>query len=175
MLDHFAGVPDLEALVLLHDDVELLASDFCARVRRALAAPGVAVVGAVGARDVRSLAWWDGELAGAVTETRGRVDHGFDRPEVEALDGLLLVLSPPAVRSLRFDAASYTGFHGYDVDLCFAARAAGGSVRVADLPVHHHTKGGLGDADGWWAADAVFRRKWGLPAAGAEVPAPAHA
>lgn len=167
VLDHFAGAPDLEALVLMHDDVELLARDFCARVRRELAGPGVAVVGVVGARDVRSLAWWDGELAGAVTETRGRVDHGFGRPDVEALDGLLLVLSPAAVRALRFDAAAFTGFHGYDVDLCFAARAAGGTVRVADLPVHHHTKGGLGDAAAWRAADATFRRKWGLVGAGA--------
>lgn len=170
VLDHFAGAPDLEALVLLHDDVELLADDFCGRVRRELADPAVAVVGAVGARDVRSLAWWDGELAGAVTETRGRVDHGFGRRDVDALDGLLLVLAPWAVRTLRFDEAAFTGFHGYDVDLCFAARATGGEVRVADLPVHHHTKGGLGDAAAWRAADVVFRRKWGLPGGVAPPP-----
>lgn len=161
-LDHFAAVGDLEALVLLHDDVELLQDDFCARVRVALADPAVAIVGAVGARDVRSLAWWDGELAGAVTETRGRVDHGFARPEVEAVDGLLLVLSPWAVRHLRFDAATFTGFHGYDVDLCLQARAAGRTVQVADLPVLHHTKGGLGDAAAWHRADAALRAKWGF-------------
>jgi hypothetical protein len=159
-LDHFAGMDDLEALVLLHEDAELLQADFCTRVRSALADPAVAIVGAVGARDVRSLAWWDGELAGAVTETRGRVDHGFARTDVDAVDGLLLVLSPWAVRRLRFDAAGFTGFHGYDVDLCFQARAAGRAVRVADLPVLHHTKGGLGDADAWRRADATFRAKW---------------
>lgn len=172
-LDHFAGAEDLEALVLLHDDAELLRDDFCARVRDALSDPAVAVVGAVGARGVRSLAWWEGELSGAVTETRGRVDHGFARPDVDALDGLLLVLSPWAVRRLRFDATTFTGFHGYDVDLCFQARAAGRTVRVADLPVLHHTKGGLGDEAAWHRADAAFRAKWGLEDGGRREPAPA--
>lgn len=167
-LDHFAGVAGLEALVLLHEDVELVHDDFCDRVRAVLADPAVAVAGPVGGRAVRSLAWWEGEIAGAVTETRGRLDHGFERPDVDALDGLLLVLSPWAVRHLRFDSETFAGFHGYDVDLCFQARAAGRTVRVADLPAIHHTKGGLGDAAAWHAADAGFRRKWNLePASGA--------
>jgi hypothetical protein len=160
-LDHFATLPELEALVLLHEDTELVDPAFCARVRDGLADPAVAILGAVGARGVRSLAWWDGEQAGAITETRGRVDVGFGRPEVDAVDGLLLVLSPWAVRTLRFDERSFTGFHGYDVDVCFAARAAGREVRVADLPAIHHTEGGYGDRAAWDVADETFRRKWG--------------
>lgn len=161
-LDHFAEADGLEALVLLHEDTELVHDGFCARVRGALADPAVAVLGAVGARGVRSLAWWDGEPAGAITETRGRLAHGFDPPDVDALDGLLLVLSPWAVHHLRFDDAGFSGFHGYDVDLCFAARAAGRRVQVADLPAVHHTRGGYGDEAAWRTADATFRRKWGL-------------
>jgi GT2 family glycosyltransferase len=163
-LEHFAAVDELEALVLLHEDTELLDPAFCALVRDALRDPEVAVVGAVGARHVRSLAWWEGEMAGRVAETRGLIDHGFARPEVDAVDGLLLVLSPWAVRNLRFDAETFTGFHAYDVDLCFQARAAGRRVVVADLPLAHHTKGGFGDRAAWDAADAAFRAKWGLAA-----------
>jgi GT2 family glycosyltransferase len=162
-LDHFADVRGLEALVLLHEDTELLDPQFCTRVRETLRSdPAIAIVGAVGARDVRSLAWWHGDMAGRVNESRGLIDHGFAHPEVDAVDGLLLVLSPWAVRHLRFDADTYTGFHAYDVDLCFAARAAGRRVVVADLPLVHHTKGGYGDRIAWDAADAAFRAKWEL-------------
>lgn len=161
-LDHFAGVGDLEALVLLHEDTELLDPEFPALVRAALADPEVAIVGAVGARDVASLAWWEGEMAGGVMETRGRIDHGFDRTDVDAVDGLLLILSPWAVRNLRFDEATYTGFHAYDVDFCFAARAAGKRVEVAPLTVMHHTKGGYGDKAAWDEANRRFQAKWGL-------------
>src|SRR5918992_1110021 len=55
VLDAFAERDDLEALVLLHDDTEILDPEFCAKVRRRLAEDDVAVVGVVGAQDVRSL------------------------------------------------------------------------------------------------------------------------
>lgn len=161
-LEHFAAAPDLEALVLMHEDVELYDPEFCGLVRRALQDPDVAIVGAVGARDVRSLAWWRGTIAGRVHESRGVLDHGFEDPVVDAVDGLLLVLSPWAVRTLRFDTETYTGFHAYDVDICFSARAAGKRVVVADLPLMHHTKGGYGDKAAWDAANAAFQAKWGL-------------
>jgi hypothetical protein len=164
-LEHFSAVEDLEALVLLHEDVELLDRDFCARVRTALTDPSVAVVGAIGARGVTRLAWWEGEVAGRAHETRGVVDGGFANPEVDALDGLLLVLSPWAVRNLRCDTETFTGFHAYDADLCFQARAAGKRVVVAELNLFHHTKGGYGDPQAFADADAAFRRKWALAAA----------
>ena len=44
--------------------------------------------------------------------------------EVETLDGFLLVLSPWAVRTLRFDE-SLGEFHGYDLDFCLQVREAG--------------------------------------------------
>lgn len=161
-LEHFATVDGLEALVLLHEDVELFDPAFGTLVRDALADPEVAIVGAIGARGVRSLAWWEGEMAGRVDESRGRIDHGFADVTVDSVDGLLLVLSPWAVRNLRCDTHTFTGFHAYDVDLCFSARAAGKRVVVADLPLMHHTKGGYGDKAVWDAANEKFQRKWGL-------------
>jgi hypothetical protein len=158
--EHFAAYEDLEALVLLHEDCELLDVDFCARVRAALSDPSVAITGAVGARGVTGLAWWEGEICGRAMETRGVVEGDELDRDVDALDGLLLVLSPWAVRNLRCDAGTFTGFHAYDVDLCFAARAAGRRVTTAPLNVMHHTKGGYGDVAAWRAADAAFRRKW---------------
>src|SRR5919107_5888845 len=63
-LDHFAATPGLEALVLLHEDTELLDADFCERVRSVLRDPSVAIAGAVGATGVSSLRWWEGTIAG---------------------------------------------------------------------------------------------------------------
>ena len=37
-------------------------TDLCPRVRRALADPRVGAVGCLGARNVSSIAWWEGEV-----------------------------------------------------------------------------------------------------------------
>lgn len=160
-LDHFATVEDLEALVLLHEDVELCDPGICDVLRARFASdPAIAVIGAIGARGVRSLCWWEGEMRGRVLETRGLIDHGGGCHDVDSVDGLLLALSPWAVRSLRFDAERFHGFHGYDVDFCLQARAAGRRVVTEDLALVHHTRGGIGDGEDFWRADALLREKW---------------
>jgi hypothetical protein len=163
VLDVFAPREDLEALVLLHEDVEIVDTQFCAKVRRRLAEPDVAVIGAIGAIGVESLAWWQADGRGRVLESRGLVDFGGENHDVDSVDGLMLVLSPWAVRNLRFDDETFTGFHGYDADICFQARAAGKRVVVEDMAVVHHTKGGFGDVARYAACDLAFRAKWGLP------------
>jgi hypothetical protein len=162
VLDAFADAPGLEALVLLHEDLEIVDSDFCGKVRRRLADPSVAILGVIGARGVTSLAWWEGEGRGRCVETRGVVDFGGGFHDVHTVDGLLMVLSPWAVRNLRFDEERFSGFHGYDADLCFQACAAGKRVVVDEIAVIHHTKGGYGDLEAYAACDRAFREKWGL-------------
>ncbi len=169
ILDAVAALDGVEALVLLHEDVELLDERFCATVRTRLAAsPDAAVIGAIGASDVRSLAWWEGRGAGHVVETRGTVDFGRHPCTVDTVDGLLMALSPWAIANLRYGDGHPAGFHGYDAELCFAARAAGREVWVEQLPLVHHTKGGYGDTDAYARADAAFRARW-FPAAAAVV------
>ncbi len=62
ILDTVAGRDDLEALVLVHQDAELVDPDFCSKLRAALSDPEVGVVGCVGAVGVRSIAWWEGSV-----------------------------------------------------------------------------------------------------------------
>jgi len=162
VLDAFAERDDLEALVLLHEDLEIVDSDFCGKVRRRLADPDVAIVGVIGGRGVGGLAWWEGEGRGRCLESRGLVDFGGGAHDVDTVDGLLMALSPWAVRNLRFDEQRFSGFHGYDADLCFQARAAGKRVVVDEIGVVHHTKGGYGDMEAYAACDRAFRAKWGL-------------
>ncbi len=174
VLEAVADREDLEALVLLHEDTEILDPGFCAKVREVLADGTVGVIGVIGGRGGDGLAWWNAPVkAGRVTETRGVIDFGTPGVvDVDAVDGLLLVLSPWAVRELRFDTETFTGFDAYDADICAQARAAGKRVVVAELEVaHRHTRTGTsrtaedGQADAeddssYTHADRLFREKW---------------
>jgi Glycosyltransferase like family len=176
MLDLAAGRDDLEALVLLHQDAELVDPDFCQKVRRALSDPEVAIVGCAGAIGVRSIAWWTGSVTWASFTHRydefggGEIPALSWRPEeipsyahrgeVDAIDGVVMVMSPWAVRELRFDE-SLGQLHGYDFDICQQARAAGKKVVTEDLRViHHHSLDLLQDVDGWISAHIRIAEKW---------------
>jgi len=166
----------LEALVLVHQDVEIVESDFCARVRASLSDPDVAIVGCVGAVGVRQPAWWKGTVAWAAFSHHyeefggGEFDSLSWRPEagpshlapgeVDAIDGLAMVLSPWAVRELCFDE-SLGQFHGYDFDICMQARTAGKKVVTADFRViHHHSLEQISDPEEWIAAYIRLGEKW---------------
>lgn len=179
ILDEVAVRPDLEALVLLHEDTEITDPSFCSRVRRTFSRPEVGVVGPIGGRHVDSLAWWHGGTYGRIEApnvmvgglSRGAFDVGSY--EVDALDGLMLILSPWAVRNLRFDERFTHLFHGYDIDICFAARAAGRTCVVAPLEVTHYGTWKNEQNERWREAAALWERKWGArrAASGARWPA----
>lgn len=166
VLDEVADYDDLEALVLLHEDVEIIDPAFVSKLRRCMAEQDVAVVGVVGARRVRSLAWWEGDCFGAVAapalNRSGRIRFpGGSTEDVDVVDGLLLALSPWAVRNLRFDEAFAQDFHGYDVDFCFQARARGRRVVVDDIAVVHHATWAPRYGEQWVRAAVALKRKWG--------------
>lgn len=176
ILDRAAPRDDLEALVLVHQDTEIVDPDLCAKLRRALADPDVGIVGCIGATGVRSIAWWEGSVTWAsfihrYAELGGGDLPGFswptgDRPafartgEVDVVDGFLLVLSPWVVRNLRFDE-SLGSLHGYDVDICLQARAAGRKIVTADLrAIHNHSLELVSDTAGWVEAHMRVAEKW---------------
>jgi hypothetical protein len=176
ILEAVSDEPDIEGLVLLHEDVTIESAAFIAAIRAELADPDVAVVGAIGALRPASLRWWQGEGRGRVRDSTGPVDFGGGRHDVDVLDGLCLVLSPWAIAHLRFDESAFDGFHGYDSDICLQARAAGRRVRVTELPITHHTHGGYGDAVAYARASAAFAAKWRdllFALQGSRAPAPA--
>lgn len=167
---------DLEALVLVHQDAEIVSTGFCDTIREALKDPDVAVIGCVGAIGVRSIAWWEGSITWAsfthrYHEVGGGEYPGFswdgeDLPpyaqvgEVDTVDGFVMVLSPWAVRNLRFDE-SLGELHGYDFDYCLQARHAGRKVVTADFRViHHHGLELIGNPDAWTTAHVTVAEKW---------------
>lgn len=176
ILDAAGAREDLEALVLVHQDTEIVDSDLCQKVREALSDPDVGVVGCVGAIGVRSIAWWEGSVTLASFVNRYE-EHGggdlaafswawVDAPpyarvgEVETLDGFLLVLSPWAVRNVRFDA-SLSAFHGYDLDYCLQVREAARKVVTADFrAIHHRPLEMIPDQEEWVEAHVNVAEKW---------------
>ena len=176
ILDRAATHEDLEALVLVHQDAEIMSPDLCATIRATLADPDVGVIGCVGAIGVRSIAWWEAAvtLASFINryEEHGGGDlHSFswdweEAPpyarvgEVETLDGFVLVLPPWAVRHLRFDE-SLGAFHGYDLDFCLQVREAGRKVVTTDFrAIHHRPLEMLPEPQEWIDAHIRVAEKW---------------
>jgi hypothetical protein len=185
LLDKAAALDGLEAMVLVHQDAEIVSTDFCAQVRGALADPKVGIVGCVGAIGVRSIAWWEGSVACASFINRYEEHGGGDLAslsweweeappyartgEVETLDGFLLAVSPWAVHNVRFDEA-LGSFHGYDLDYCLQIREAGYKVVTADFrAIHHRPLEMLPDPDDWVDAHVRVADKWSgrMPGIGA--------
>ncbi|HEX8855077.1 MAG TPA: glycosyltransferase [Thermoleophilaceae bacterium] len=176
LLDRAAEVEDLEALVLLHQDAEIVDPDFCKKLREALKDPDVGVVGCVGAVGVRTIAWWEGSVTWASFIHRYGELGGGDLPafswngrelppyartgEVDTVDGFVLGLSPWVVKNIRFDE-SLGQLHGYDFDFCLQVREAGRKVVTSDFKViHHHSLDLVSDPETWVEAHMRVAEKW---------------
>jgi hypothetical protein len=165
LLDQAARLPGLEALIVVHEDAELLDPGAAATVRAALADPAVAIVGTVGARGAVGPAWWDGTQVTSALEFHHNEAGGGALPlssavpaappcgaDTDTLYGVVMAFSPWAVARLRCDE-SIGMLHGYDFDLCLKARQAGRRVRTVDLRVaHHHTLDLVRDVEIWAGA-----------------------
>ncbi|MGB9184987.1 MAG: glycosyltransferase [Solirubrobacteraceae bacterium] len=177
IMDQAAAMPELEALVLVHQDAEIQDPDFCVKLRTALADPEVGVVGCVGSLGVRSIAWWEGSVTWASFIHRYTELGGGDFPsltwnetdkppyaqlgEVDTVDGFVLALSPWVVRNVRFDENLGQLLHGYDFDFCLQVRERGRKVVTADFKViHNHSLELASDLDHWSEAHVAVAEKW---------------
>jgi len=145
-----------DILVFAHDDIELRTSDFAARLFAHLERyDGVGVAGASKITGPR----WD--HAGQ-RHIHGHVLHlppegktgvllmaaGFQRPvceDIRVLDGVFVAVHRRVWEAHKFDAKTYDGFHGYDLD--FTRRASDAGARFAvplDLLLLHRSTGRYG-------------------------------
>lgn len=162
--------PDLEALVLLHPDLEILDPMFEAKVRAAFArGSDVGIVGLIGAAGVWSQRWWEGTggIVGAVhhkvTDKPPGV-YGVKRSgEVDVVDGCLMAFSPEWVRTRLADTVTFGpgSWHGHSDSECLSARAAGKRVLVIDSEARHHTTPGAyaGGKESWDRIDDALQAK----------------
>lgn len=177
ILEQAAARERLEALVIVDQRAEIQDPDLCRKLRRLFQDPEVAVVGCAGGIGVRSIAWWEGAAAWSSSVYRaehlgvdlpGLVPDGWDRHsqpephtgEVDTVDGVLMGLSPWAVRNIRFDE-SLGPHYGYDFDYCMQVRKAGRKVVLEDLKLAHALPlGVLEDPDTWMEAHMRAAEKW---------------
>jgi hypothetical protein len=177
LLDRAAAREELEALVVVHQDAELMTPGFPAILRAALRDPAAGVVGCVGAVGVRSIAWWEGSVTLASFVNRYAAHGGGDLEsfswdpatappwtrtgEVETLDGFVMAFTPWAIANVRFDERLESRFHGYDLDYCLQVREAGRKVVTAPFrAVHHREIEMLPDPEDWIAAHIAVAEKW---------------
>lgn len=177
ILDRASRIEGLEALVLVHQDAEIIDPEFLTKVRTAMSDPDVAIVGCAGAFGVRSIAWWEGLVTWAAythkyPEWGGGEIPGltwipdrtpsYTRPgEVDSVDGFVMAFSPWAIQNLRFDESVGSALHGYDFDICMQAKAAGKKIMVEDMRViHHHNLELISEGEAWVEVHMKLARKW---------------
>jgi hypothetical protein len=160
LMDEAAGLVGLEALILLHQDLELTDGSLPGRLRRLFEDPRTGLVGSLGARNATLHTWLASrELYGSVTAPG--IDRRFSTgpQQVDGVDGALLALAPWVVRGLRFGEAPAGGFHGYDVEISARVRAHGGEVVADDIP-HYHHRVPKDDFDAHRLAGIALARRW---------------
>jgi hypothetical protein len=148
-----------DIVVFSHDDVELISPDPFDALERALAEYDV--VGIVGSRLLNG----PGALWAGQPHLRGFVAYPPRHPGgphratlysletgvmggMESLDGLLMAARRTAALRVGFDAATFDGFHCYDIDFTYRAKLAGLRVAVTTEVMALH------------ASEGSFDEKW---------------
>lgn len=158
-----------DAIVFMHDDVEVLSPGIFGALSRSLASTDI--VGVAGTtRLAGPTIGWAGQEA-----TAGALAHGSSATNawdysvlnwtdgvtagMQALDGCFLAMRAECARRLRFDDATFDAFHFYDLDFCLRASRAGLRVAIAaEIVLAHASRGSVGEA--WEAQAARFLAKF---------------
>ena len=144
---------DADVVILCHDDIESLSPSLHAPLAHALEAADL--VGVAGAERVTGPAvLWAGHphVHGCVSYPR---PDAFEAAPLslrigivggmQALDGVFLAMNRRVARGLRFDAATFDGFHFYDLDFTYRAALAGFRLAVStEIQLLHASEGDFG-------------------------------
>jgi GT2 family glycosyltransferase len=85
--------------------------------------------------------------------------HSRSASEIQAIDGLFFAARRSVVEKVGFDAATFDGFHHYDLDFSFAAHLAGFRLGIVnDIPILHASWGGQNED--WKRYAARFTGKY---------------
>jgi len=145
-----------DLLIFCHDDIELLQTDVAARLLAQLKHHDV--VGVAGTTRLMDSHWGSagapathGQVLQPLEGNEGYVLNVFCQDDdardashhnIQALDGLFIAARRDAALALRFDAATFDGFHLYDLDFSFRAHLAGYRVGVChDILIYHQSNG----------------------------------
>ena len=142
-----------EVVVFSHDDVDIVSANLVPALREAM--QSLDVVGVAGTSRVVDAYWpragapyLHGWMASPGPDGYTVNVYGVDAlvtPALEALDGMFFAAKPEVLERVRFDEATFDGFHGYDIDFTFRAHEAGFRVGTsAAVALIHASAGGFG-------------------------------
>lgn len=159
-----------EIIVFSHDDVEILnPSVFVKRLKGHLA--NCDLLGVAGTRRLVGAVWITagplhifGQMAHLQKDGSIIVDiYAAPRPiigQMQAIDGVFMAARRELFSRVSFDAATFDGFHFYDLDFSLSAHRASLRVAVAcDIHLLHASIGRFGYED-WVKYSTRFERKW---------------
>lgn len=146
-----------ELLIFSHDDIEILSPDFRHKLKCYLNAYDM--IGVAGTRRLIGESWvkagWPwlhGQVAHPDAGTGGYKIclYGVNaplQPDIQALDGLFFACRRDVAEKVGFDAATFDGFHFYDLDFTYSAFQAGYRLAVCnDIAVVHYSEGHYNNA-----------------------------
>lgn len=169
-------------LCFIHEDVLFRSNNWGEKLAIHLQQPDSGIFGLAG-RDLvtRIPASWTVKLPGVNIIQSSNNDRkrtkkrfkpkGFDQPrrEVILLDGVMLCMKRELMNSIKFDE-SFSGFHGYDFDICIQSAVKGLKNYVMyDIALEHFSRGNP-DVTYYRNLIAIFK-KWQnhLPLIGANA------
>ena len=158
-----------DAIVFVHDDVEILTPNLDVLLARALARADI--VGIAGTRSLagptlgwsgqRDLRGWlvHGDSESATWDFSALALRGGLQGGMQGLDGCFIAARTAAARAIGFDAGTFDAFHLYDLDFSLRAQRAGLAVAVdSEILLAHASRGRLGPA--WEEQARRFKAKF---------------
>ncbi|MDR0736996.1 MAG: glycosyltransferase family protein [Zoogloeaceae bacterium] len=140
-----------DILIFSHDDVMIIDPDFAAKISERLQT--WTILGFTGTSRLINAIWFGAGLS----HQHGVVAHPYKTHfklsvygvsgwpvigGIQAIDGQCMITTHEAAQAIGFDAATFDGFHLYDLDFSFAAYHAGYELGVCcDIPFFHESVG----------------------------------
>jgi hypothetical protein len=152
-----------ELLCFMHDDIIFKSNDWGIKVINRFNAPKIGAIGLAGSPYYAILpgAWWSG---GYITQSiYGEKEHAYQTKKdnalpVAVLDGLWFCVRKSLFSMIRFDDATFNGFHYYDMDISLQIHQKGHTLlSVYDISIQHSS----GKLDRSWLKNALLlQKKW---------------
>ncbi|MGD0138220.1 MAG: glycosyltransferase [Tepidisphaeraceae bacterium] len=157
-----------DKLIFSHDDIDIFSPDAPRRLERHLS--NFDIVGIAGTTLLKYAAWAFsgppyvfGQMAGPGEAGKVQIRIiGAPFPvirDIQAIDGVFMAARRSVFPKITFDAATFDGFHLYDLDFSYCAFRAGLRLAVVNDICIYHASGGKFDQT-WSHYAEKFYKKW---------------
>lgn len=142
-------------LCFMHDDILFHTDNWGKVVIKHFQNQKLGIIGVAGSHYcpcLPSARWWCPGSVNVIHTIKGQSHHFYNKYsdikqnslEAIILDGLWLCVSREMMDKTKFDDTTFSGFHGYDSDICLQAIKLNYEVRIVfDILIEHFSEGTL--------------------------------